>query len=123
MTFTNTTLNAIAENTAVFVNASINYIGVGDDNTAPTSAQTDLISPLMRKAVYSKSATGSEVRCRTKFDVTELNDEQLIETGQFVLSSAGVMISRNLLNPFNKTSVKELSIITRNIFTAKNKSS
>jgi hypothetical protein len=119
--YTNTSLTAIQQVSAEYIKDQITHIAVGDSATEFSPTQTELSNEVFRKAVDSITRTGSEVRSRVRLDVTEANSNTLRETGQFDSSSAGVMISRNFLTPFEKTSNKELTIINRAIFEAKNK--
>ena len=117
----NTSLSAITTISAEYIKDNISHIGVGSGTTVFNPAQTALANEVIRKAVDDVRRVGAEVRSRVRLDVTEGNSNTFAEAGNFDSSSGGVMISRNLITPFAKTSDKEITIINRNIFTAKNK--
>ena len=118
---TNTTLSAITIVSAEYVKNNITHIAVGDSAIDFNTTQTTLGNEVFRKLADDVRRVGTEVRTRVRFDVTEGNSNTFRETGNFDSGSGGVMLSRNIITPFIKTNEKELTIVTRNIFSAKNK--
>ena len=74
--------------------AVFNYVAIGEDNTAPTAAQTALGSQYMRVlGTYTKDGPDGECSLDGEFSITDT--KALVECGLFNASSGGWMYCRD----------------------------
>ena len=93
---------------------TISYIGVGTDATAPTTANTGLLSEITRIAIASFTTTGLDSnppswRAECQFADTQANTT-LGEAALFNSSSAGTLLSRVTFGTISKTTANTLSV-------------
>lgn len=93
------------------VDAEINYLAIGDDNTAVTGAETTLINEIKRVAVSSR-AKPSDYNLQTIFDLLDSDGALTIrEIGTFAggtsTPDSGTLISR-ILYTRDKTSLESI---------------
>jgi len=86
------------------------HFGVGTGNSTPAISDTDLTTPVLRKAIQTYQELTSSVIISGYFNSTEANGSTLVEAGCFDAISSGNLKSRFLINSLVKTSSKELWI-------------
>jgi len=123
MTITQTTITNI-KTAALAEFDDVAYIGLGDDATTPSVLDTDLLGPVIRKALDEtavKDIPNGTYDFATTLGLTEGNGSTLEETGLFEQSTGGNMLDRSLLTAsVDKTSSKELSVGLRITVTVTN---
>lgn len=115
MVLTNDLLTSLRSNIKDDIETDITHIAVGDDNTSPSSGQTDLVSETFRSAVDSTDKTSiiDEITSSMTILTTENNGNTIKEVGGFDDSSGGSMAFRNVLGTvINKTSDISVQIDT-----------
>ena len=97
------------------IDCEIKYIGIGSDNTAPTTADTTLGNETFRKAVTSQIAGGTGITITNLYVAPEEAVGTIEEIGFFSGSSAsattdsGVLFARVLYSR-TKTAVESIQI-------------
>lgn len=105
--------NMLIDTSAVY-DTGITYQAEGTDNTAPAAGQTDLIAETARKAITSRTISGSEATFSTFFTAAEANDA-IEEAGLFggsgagASSGSGIMFARWLVSFNNEAANYDLT--------------
>lgn len=99
----------LVANLLIGVGTAITHTGVGTDSTPPNTSQTDLLSPLLRKAFSASSVVGSKTIVEAIFNPGEATGSWE-EAGVFNASSGGTMFDRALL-PYVKTASKRTKVV------------
>jgi len=83
-----------------------NYGNAGTDNTTATSSQTSLVTEVFRKAIFSFDKTSpTSITASLEIGAGEANGNIIVETGwNDTVTSGGTQLTRNVVNPINKTS-------------------
>lgn len=93
----------------------IKYMAMGDDNTAPTLADTDLGSETFRKANTAQTTSGDTALITTTYVAPDENAVQIEEIGWFAGALAGagsgdgIMVSRILYSRL-KTTLESIQV-------------
>lgn len=88
----------------------MSHIGVGQSATAPASGQTDLLSPLLRKAAtYAHTAGQTSFTFTVTYGTGEATGA-ITEAGVFNAASAGIMLDRVTFGVINKDATDVLTV-------------
>ena len=110
-----------AQNAAALdFSSSVSHIGIGDDNTLPTTSDTGLGNQTFIGSSENLVIEDNIVRYDIRLDVTENNGNTHKEIGTFDSGSSGNLYDRNLVTEFEKTSDKEVYYRLKTIYTGRN---
>ena len=105
MTMNSDFLGEIRANTKTFISNEVTHIGVGDDGTTPTAADSALGNQTFIDAVddTDTSQTGKAIMS-LRIATTENNGDDITEVGAFDAASGGDLKSRDVITTIAKTS-------------------
>jgi len=93
----------LAEIISGTTSTAITEIGVGSNNTPPSTTQTDLLSPILWKTINEKTVSGASAIYRTYFLVGDANGTWR-ELGIRANTASNRLIARQVISDFTKTS-------------------
>jgi hypothetical protein len=85
-------------------NEKASHLALGNDDTAPSSANSALNNEVYRTAVSDSSIKGDELFTSTFLDTTEANGEMLHEVGLFTADTGGTLLNHSTIAAVDKTS-------------------
>lgn len=105
MVLTTNFINDLKSNMKTRIDTDITHAAVGDDDTAPTAADTVLGNETFRDAIDDvDTSAANTVTASLRILTTENNGNDVKEFGTFDDASAGTMWTRNTMTTIAKTS-------------------